>query len=121
MRAGGSDHSRKFVLFRRLRSAAAPATPVVVQPGAPGKPTRTLPPTTRAKLPPASPADVQFMQGMIMHHAQAVEMTALIESHTDNKDVTIAGCANQQVAVGRNKVHETVAGGPRTANIAADA
>src|SRR6185295_7793689 len=56
--------------------------PVVVQPGAPGQPTRTLPPSTRATLPPRSPADLQFMQGMIMHHAQAVEMTALIESHT---------------------------------------
>src|SRR6185503_462591 len=52
----------------------ARSTPAVVQPGAPGKPTRTLPSTMRAKLPPASPEDVQFMQGMIMHHAQAVEM-----------------------------------------------
>ena len=68
-----------------------PATPVVVQPGAPGKPTRVLPPTTRGALPPASPADVQFMQGMIMHHAQAVEMTALIESHTENKDLSSLG------------------------------
>jgi uncharacterized protein (DUF305 family) len=70
---------------------AAPATPVVVQPGAPGKPTRILPSTTRATLPPASAADAQFMQGMIMHHAQAVEMTALIESHTENKDVRSLG------------------------------
>jgi uncharacterized protein (DUF305 family) len=31
------------------------------------------------------------MQGMIMHHAQAVEMTALIESHTQNKDVRSLG------------------------------
>jgi uncharacterized protein (DUF305 family) len=69
----------------------APSTPVVVQPGAPGKPTRTLPPATRATLPPASPADVQFMQGMIMHHAQAVEMTALIESHTENKGLRSLG------------------------------
>jgi len=69
----------------------APTSPVVVQPGAPGKPTRTLPPTMRAKLPPASPADVQFMQGMIMHHAQAVDMTALIESHTQNKDLRSLG------------------------------
>jgi uncharacterized protein (DUF305 family) len=69
----------------------APAAPVVVQPGAPGKPTRVLPPTTKGTLPPASPADVQFMQGMIMHHAQAVEMTALIESHTENKDVGSLG------------------------------
>src|SRR6266403_559005 len=64
---------------------------VVVQPGAPGQPTRTLPPTTRATLPPRSGADVQFMQGMIMHHAQAVEMTALIESHTENKNLRLLG------------------------------
>ncbi|MDQ2974870.1 MAG: DUF305 domain-containing protein [Acidobacteriota bacterium] len=70
---------------------ADPATPVVVQPGAPGQPTRTLPSSTRAILPPRSPADVQFMQGMIMHHAQAVEMTALIESHTTTKDLRSLG------------------------------
>jgi uncharacterized protein (DUF305 family) len=68
-----------------------PPTPVVVQPGAPGQPTRTLPPSTRATLPPLSPADVKFMQGMIMHHAQAVEMTALIESHTQNKELHLLG------------------------------
>src|SRR5882762_9496910 len=69
----------------------APPTPVVVQPGAPGKPTRTLPPSTSATLPPRSSADVQFMQGMIMHHAQAVEMTALIASHTESKDLRLLG------------------------------
>ncbi|MGE0129505.1 MAG: DUF305 domain-containing protein [Blastocatellales bacterium] len=69
----------------------APASPVVVQPGAPGKPTRVLPRTTKGKLPPVSRADVQFMQGMITHHAQAVEMTALIESRTENKDVRSLG------------------------------
>ncbi|HLL15787.1 MAG TPA: DUF305 domain-containing protein [Pyrinomonadaceae bacterium] len=72
------------------------ATPVVVQPGAPGQPTRTLPPTTRATLPPRSPKDVEFMQGMIMHHAQAVEMTALIESHTENRDVRLLGARISQ-------------------------
>jgi len=66
-------------------------TPVVVQPGAPGQPTRTLPPSTRATLPPSSPKDVEFMQGMIMHHAQAVEMTALIESRTQNKELRLLG------------------------------
>src|SRR6266404_1928436 len=70
---------------------AEPGTPVVVQPGAPGQPTRTLPPSTRATLPPRSQADVEFMQGMIMHHAQAVEMTALIASHTENKDLRLLG------------------------------
>lgn len=69
----------------------AQATPVVVQPGAPGKPTRVLSPKTKGKLPPVATADVQFMQGMIVHHAQAVEMTALIEARTDDKDVRSLG------------------------------
>ena len=70
---------------------ADPATPVVVQPGAPGRPTRILPPSTRATLPQGSPADVEFMQGMIMHHSQAIEMTALIVSHTGNKNLRLLG------------------------------
>jgi uncharacterized protein (DUF305 family) len=68
-----------------------PAAPVVVQPGAPGKPSKTLPPSTKGTLPPRSQADVDFMQGMIMHHSQAVEMTALIPSHTENKDLRSLG------------------------------
>jgi len=31
------------------------------------------------------------MQGMIIHHAQAIEMTALISSHTQNKDLRLLG------------------------------
>src|SRR5947209_1280131 len=75
----------------RAQQAESQAPPIVVQPGAPGKPTRTLPPATRATLPPLSPKDVEFMQGMIMHHSQAVEMTALIKSHTENKDLRLLG------------------------------
>jgi uncharacterized protein (DUF305 family) len=71
-------------------------SPVVVQPGPPGQPTRVLPPTTRAKLPPRSPKDIEFMQGMITHHAQAVEMTALIESQTKNKDIGLLGARIRQ-------------------------
>jgi uncharacterized protein (DUF305 family) len=64
---------------------------VVVQPGAPGMPTKTLPADTHGKLPPESPKDVEFMQGMILHHAQAVEMTALIPSHTENPELRSLG------------------------------
>ncbi|HKV94200.1 MAG TPA: DUF305 domain-containing protein [Candidatus Angelobacter sp.] len=64
---------------------------VVVQPGAPGQPTHKLPASTRAKLPPLSHADIEFMQGMIMHHAQAVEMTALIPSHSENSALRTLG------------------------------
>ena len=75
----------------RAQQADAAHAAVVVQPGAPGQPSKTLPPATRAKLSPQSPADIEFMQGMIMHHSQAVEMTALIASHTENKDVRSLG------------------------------
>jgi uncharacterized protein (DUF305 family) len=71
--------------------ANSTSTPVVVQPGAPGEPSRVLSPSTRPAVPRVSQADVAFMQGMIMHHSQAVEMTALIPSHTDNRDVRSLG------------------------------
>jgi uncharacterized protein (DUF305 family) len=67
------------------------SAPVIVQPGAPGQPSKKLPPSTKGTLPPRSQADVEFMQGMIMHHSQAVEMTALIPSHTGNKDLQSLG------------------------------
>ncbi|HLA95734.1 MAG TPA: DUF305 domain-containing protein [Pyrinomonadaceae bacterium] len=72
-------------------SAQTADAPVIVQPGAPGQATRILPSTTRATLPPSSQKDVEFMQGMIMHHAQAVEMTALIEARTENKGLSLLG------------------------------
>jgi len=76
---------------RGAQQSNSAAAPVVVQPGAPGKPTKTLPPSTKGVLPARSAADVAFMQGMIMHHQQAVEMTALIASHTENKDLRLLG------------------------------
>jgi uncharacterized protein (DUF305 family) len=42
-------------------------------------------------VPHLSQGDVAFMQGMIMHHSQAVEMTAMIPLHTENKDVQSLG------------------------------
>jgi uncharacterized protein (DUF305 family) len=86
----GATAPTGFVSAPRVQQTDA-AKPVVVQPGAPGKPSKTLPPTTKGTLPPRSKADVEFMQGMIMHHSQAVEMTALIASHTENKDLRSLG------------------------------
>ena len=63
----------------------------MVQPGAPGEPSRTLPGDTRGTAPTRSEADVSFMQGMIMHHSQAVEMTALIPTHTTSSNVRSLG------------------------------
>ena len=53
----------------------------IVQPGAPGQPGKQL---TEASLHTpsreAAKADVDFMQGMIMHHQQAVDMVALLRT-----------------------------------------
>ncbi len=80
----------------RAQRTDSDSPPVIVQPGAPGQPTRTLPPSTRAKLPPRSPKDAEFMQKMIMHHAQAVEMTALIEARTENRELRLLGARISQ-------------------------
>jgi uncharacterized protein (DUF305 family) len=71
--------------------AQQPGTAPVIQPGAPGAPSRTLPPSTTGVIPKESHDDIEFMQGMIMHHAQAVEMTALIPSHTQNQGIQTLG------------------------------
>lgn len=71
-------------------------SPVVVQPGAPGEATKVLPAATRAKLPPVTKADVEFMQGMIHHHAQAVEMVALMKDRTENKELLLLGARISQ-------------------------
>lgn len=85
------------ILFLSATSLKAQQSdPVIVQPGAPGQTTRTLPTSTKATLPPRSQKDVEFMQGMIMHHAQAVEMTALIEARTKNKDIILLGARISQ-------------------------
>jgi uncharacterized protein (DUF305 family) len=65
------------------------ATPdaTVVRPGAPGAPSRTESATTPPAQRAYSPADVHFMHGMIAHHAQALEMTALVDERTSREDV----------------------------------
>jgi uncharacterized protein (DUF305 family) len=72
------------------QSTQAPAAPII-QPGPPGAPSKQLPSSTTGHVPSLSPADVDFMQGMIMHHSQAVEMTALIPTHTQNQAVRTLG------------------------------
>ena len=80
-----------FASFPAGACAQQNSAPAVVQPGAPGQPSKKLPASTTGTLPPRVQADVDFMQGMIMHHAQAVEMTALISSHSENKELQSLG------------------------------
>ncbi len=64
----------------------------IVQPGAPGHSNKTLTPETAA-APPRKPsdADVEFMQGMIMHHSQAVAMTELLRTRSHDPEVRELG------------------------------
>jgi uncharacterized protein (DUF305 family) len=64
----------------------------IVQPGAPGQATKTLTADEATKLAQASytAEDVAFMQHMIVHHAQALEMAKLVKDRTNNADVVAA-------------------------------
>jgi uncharacterized protein (DUF305 family) len=70
-------------------SGAAP----ILQPGAPGQPTRTITEAQATDLSKvqATAADVKFMQGMIGHHAQAVEMVDLLNQNSTNPDMKRLG------------------------------
>jgi uncharacterized protein (DUF305 family) len=83
------------ILFLKPVSALCQTTApgvTIVQPGAPGTSNKTLTPET-ASAPPRRPseADVKFMQGMIMHHSQAVEMTELLRTRSRDKEVQALG------------------------------
>jgi len=99
-----------YLVFPTLRSVAAivvvlcataalsqqsgvPA-PTIVQPGAPGTGNKTLSKdAAKASEAPRTPskADVDFMQGMIMHHNQAVEMTELLKTRTKDPAIMELG------------------------------
>jgi uncharacterized protein (DUF305 family) len=68
-------------------TAATPPAPSdgprIVQPGAPGQSARVFSAEELDAVEGVTytQADVRFMQGMIPHHAQALEMTALVRQH----------------------------------------
>ena len=88
-----------FILFALASAAAcrtasnAPPVTQILQPGAPGQDTRAIGVAAATDLSRVrfTPADAKFMQGMIGHHAQAVEMVALIPSRTQNPYMKMLG------------------------------
>ena len=80
-------------LSSSLFIASASAAPIV-QPGAPGDRGRILSAEEAVQITDTSysPADVNFMQMMIPHHQQALEMADLVEGRTNRPElVEIAG------------------------------
>jgi uncharacterized protein (DUF305 family) len=73
------------------RTAGAGSGPQIVQPGAPGESSRVISAEKAVDLSKVqhTPADVKFMQGMIGHHAQALEMAALLPSRSIREDMRL--------------------------------
>jgi len=73
------------IVLMSLDSPPSYAQPPIVQPGAPGEPSRQISAAEASDLAGIrfSDADVKFMQVMISHHAQALEMTRLLPGRTD--------------------------------------
>jgi uncharacterized protein (DUF305 family) len=64
----------------------------IIQPGAPGQPGKNLAPgSVSVALPKPFGPDVEFMQGMIMHHSQAVEMVALLRTRGQSPELKALG------------------------------
>ena len=70
-------------------ATAALAQAPIVNPGAPGAESRPLRPDEAIALARTAytSADVQFLQAMIPHHQQAVEMAALVKDRTNRKEL----------------------------------
>ena len=73
-----------------LSGAALAQEAPIVQPGAPGDAGRQLSAEEASQIAQNrySENDVTFMQDMILHHFQAVQMSALVEGRTGNQGVT---------------------------------
>jgi uncharacterized protein (DUF305 family) len=71
------------MLFSNEDSLDAP----IIQPGAPGEPSKSLNKEDATNIANTSyiKADVDFLQGMIIHHKQAIVMSNMAENRTNNK------------------------------------
>ena len=78
-------------LAASCRSAAVDRAPEIVQPGAPGESSKVVAAATAADLSRVqhTAADVKFMQGMIGHHAQAIEMADLLQGRSTSADMKL--------------------------------
>ena len=79
-----------LVLFALgIMSIPLSANAPILQPGAPGEPTMELDPDTAIAIASSSytTADVEFMQGMIVHHYQAFLMSEMATTRTNNQTI----------------------------------
>ena len=79
----------RSLLLALTLATMAQAQPPIIQPGAPGEPARELSAEEAIEIAETaySPDDVKFMQDMIPHHHQAMEMAALVADRTNRPEV----------------------------------
>jgi len=85
------------VLLLQATGSPAQDGPPIIQPGAPGDSPRAISAGEATEIANArySPADVLFMQDMIPHHNQAVQMAELVADRTNRPElVDVAGRIN---------------------------
>jgi uncharacterized protein (DUF305 family) len=77
--------------FAACGAAVQESGPRVIEPGAPGEAGRVAGAgePTRTGEPRHTQADVEFMQHMIAHHRQAVEMTGLVADRASRDDIRL--------------------------------
>jgi uncharacterized protein (DUF305 family) len=87
--AGGATSSPAPAPPARSQAGSQDAPPPILQPGAPGKAGRVIAVDQATDLSRVqhTEADVKFMQGMIGHHQQAIEMTDLLKTRTASEDM----------------------------------
>ena len=82
-----------MVAVAGCKTAGGGSSTRILQPGAPGQDTKTINTAQATDLSKvqATAADIKFMQGMIGHHAQAVEMVELLEKNTTSPNMKLLG------------------------------
>ena len=80
-----------LLAFSGVMSVQSLAQVPIIQPGAPGQPGRVITAEEAADLAAIqySAGDVMFLQGMISHHAQAMEMSALVDARTNREPMQL--------------------------------
>jgi uncharacterized protein (DUF305 family) len=81
--------SAAAALAQQSKPAADPVP--IVQRGAPGQPSKTLSPAAVRSTRAPAESDVSFMQGMIMHHSQAVEVVDLLRTRAKSPALIALG------------------------------
>ena len=99
-RALGVGVTAGLLLAGLIAVATGPQTPPIFNTGAPGAPARVISAGEAVALSRTTftAGDAAFMQHMIVHHAQAVEMVELLQTRGANASVRRLG---QRIAIGQ--------------------